>query len=172
MQHTVFCLASTEPQANAILVHLRNLGFAASDISVVLPKRSDTRNMSMKEDAIRGAETGGVVGGILGWLAGLTALTVPGVGAFFVAGPLVSAISGAVAGGVVGGLAGGSGALHPLLGLPDHVRRYIENRLRAGDILISVHSDDSEIRQRAAEAFRTSGGEEIYIYDTDTRAAA
>src|SRR5262252_6045644 len=157
MHNSVFCLASTEPQANAILLHLRNLGFASSDISVILPNRSDTRNISMKEDAIRGAETGGLVGGILGWLAGLSALTIPGIGAFLVAGPLVSALGGAVAGGVVGGLAGGSGALHPLLGLPHDISRNIEDRLRAGDILISVHSDDPVIRERVVRAFKTSG---------------
>lgn len=165
MQNTVFCLVSSEPETNAILVELRNLGFAASDISVVLPQRAETKNLFMKEDAIRGAETGGVVGGILGWLVGLSALTIPGIGAFFVAGPLVSAFGGAVAGGVVGGLAGGSGALHPLMRLPQEDRRHIEDRLRAGDILISVHSEDPAIRERAAEVFRAAGAEEIYKTD-------
>ena len=169
MQNTVFCLASTEPEANAILQQLRNLGFAPADISVVLPKGAETKNLFMKEDAIRGAETGGVVGGILGWLAGLSALTIPGIGAFLVAGPLVSAFGGAVAGGVVGGLAGGSGGIHPLMRLPHEDRRHIEDRLRAGDILIAVHSDDLSIRERAAEAFQTAGAEEIY--DTGRAAA-
>jgi hypothetical protein len=170
MYNTVFCLAPTEPQANTILVHLRNLGFSAADISVVLPKRSDTKNISMEEDAIRGAETGGLVGGILGWLAGLSALTIPGIGAFLVAGPLVSALGGAVAGGVVGGLAGGSGAVHPLLGLPHDVTRRVEDRLRAGDILISVHSDDPVIRERAVRAFKASGAEDIYYPDEEAAA--
>ena len=62
MQNTVYCLASTEPQASTILLHLRNLGFSASDISVVMPNRSDTKNISMREDAIRGVETGGQIG--------------------------------------------------------------------------------------------------------------
>lgn len=170
MKNTVLCLAPSEPQANTILLQLRNLGFESSDISVVLPNRADTKNISMKEDAIRGAETGSLVGGILGWLAGLSALAIPGLGVFFVAGPLVSALGGAVAGGVVGGLAGGSGAIHPLLGLPHDISRHIEERLRAGDILISVHSDDPVIRERAATAFRASGVEEIY--DVDHEAAA
>jgi hypothetical protein len=150
-------------------MHLRNLGFSPSDISVVMPNRSDTKNISMREDAMRGAETGGLIGGILGWLAGLSALMIPGVGAFIVAGPLVSALGGAVAGGVVGGLAGGSGAVHPL-GLPHDVSRRIEDRLRAGDILISVHSNDPVTRERAVRVFKAAGAEDIYYLDEQAAA--
>jgi hypothetical protein len=170
VENTVYCLASSEAQANSILTHLRNLSFSPSEISVVLPAHlSDTKNISMKEDAIRGAETGGVVGGILGWLAGISALALPGVGAFIAAGPLVSALGGAVAGGVVGGLAGGSGAVHPL-GLPKDISARIEDRLRAGDILISVHSDDPVVRERAVRVFRASGADDIYYHDEEAAA--
>src|SRR5262245_31832284 len=156
---TVYCLATSEPQANSILTELRNMDFPSSDISVILPdNRSDTRNISMKEDAIRGAEAGGVFGGIVGWLVGISALAIPGVGAFIATGPLVAALTGAVAGGVVGGLAGGSGAFHPL-GLPREVSRLIERRLKAGDILISVHSNDPILRRRASEIFRENRAE-------------
>jgi len=170
MHNTVYCLATTEPQANTILTTLRNLNFPPSDISVVLPgKHADTKNISMKEDAIRGAETGGAVGGVLGLVAGLSALALPGIGAFLAAGPLVSALGGAVAGGVVGGLAGGSGAVHPL-GLPRDVSSRIENRLRAGDILISVTSDDPALRRRAVTVFEAA--EADVVYDVDGEAAA
>src|SRR5215468_11055131 len=118
MENTVFCLASTEPQANEILTHLRNLGFSASEISVLL-KDKDTRNISVKEDAVRGATKGGIAGGILGALAGLTVLTVPVLGPLVVAGPIVSGLGGAAVGGAVGGLAGGSGALTHI-GIPEN----------------------------------------------------
>ena len=169
MHNTVYCLATTEPQANAILTELRNLGFPASDISVILPdQRVDTKNLSTREDAIRGAEAGGVLGGVLAGLVGLTSLVIPGIGAFIAAGPLVSALGGAVAGGVVGGLAGGSGAFHPLL--PKVVRRRIENQLREGDIVISVHADDLLMRRRAVDEFREEGAE--IVHDPDEEAAA
>jgi hypothetical protein len=170
MQNTVYCLASTEPQANAILTGLRNLGFPESDISVVLPNRSaDTKNISVGEDAIRGAETGGVVGGVLGLVAGFAALALPGVGAILVAGPLVSALGGAVAGGVVGGLAGGSGAVHPL-GLPKDVSGQIEDRLRVGDIMISVQSPDPDVLLQAENLFKSSGAVYIYYHDSEKSA--
>ena len=61
MENAVYCLASTEPQADEILQHLRNLGFSASEISILL-KDKDTRNISVKEDAFRGARKGGIAG--------------------------------------------------------------------------------------------------------------
>src|ERR1041384_2407591 len=102
MHNAVYCLALTEPQANEILTHLRNLGFSASEISVLL-KDKETKNISVKEDAVRGARKGGLAGGVLGALAGLTALTIPAVGPLLVAGPFLGALGGAAVGGVVGG---------------------------------------------------------------------
>jgi len=160
MESTVCCLASTEPQANDILTHLRNLGFSASEISVLL-KDKDTRNISVKEDAVRGAKAGGIAGGILGALAGLTALSVPVIGPLLVAGPIVSALGGAAVGGVVGGLAGGSGALAGI-GIPEHDAARLEQRLHEGAILIAVHSDDPARRDRALRVFKSSGADDIY----------
>jgi len=160
MQNAVYCLASTEPQANEILTHLRNLGFSSSEVSVLL-KQDDTRNISMKEDAVRGARTGGIAGGILGALAGLTVLTVPVLGPLVVAGPILSALGGAAVGGVVGGLAGGSGALTHI-GIPHEESARVEQRLHEGAILIAVHSEDPLRRDRALRVFRSSGAEDIY----------
>src|SRR5881409_414617 len=63
MKNSVYCIASTESQANDILQHLRNLGFASSEVSVLL-KTKDTKNITVEEDAIRDAEKGSLVGGI------------------------------------------------------------------------------------------------------------
>jgi hypothetical protein len=160
MEDAVYCIASNEPQANEILTHLRNLGFSSSEISVLL-KDKDTKNISVREDAVRGARKGVLAGGILGALAGLTVLTVPVLGPLVVAGPIVSALSGAAAGGVVGGLAGGSGALTHI-GIPEHQSARLEERLHDGAILIAVHSSDPVRRDRAFRVFKSSGADEIY----------
>jgi hypothetical protein len=160
MENAVYCLAVSEPQANEILTHLRNLGFSASEISILL-KDKDTRNISVKEDAVRGAKKGGLAGGILGALAGLTVLTVPALGALVVAGPIVSALGGAAVGGVVGGLAGGSGALTHI-GIPEESRSRLEQKLNDGAILIAVHSSDPARRDKALRVFKSSGADEIY----------
>jgi len=157
MENTVHCIANTEPAANVILQHLRNIGFKASEVSVLL-KDKDTRNISVKEDAIRGAETGGLLGGALGGLVGLTALTA--LGAFIVAGPIIAALGGAAVGTAVGGLAGGSGALSRF-GIPDEVARQLESRVLGGGILIAVHSDDPARLDRALRVFKSSGADEV-----------
>jgi len=159
MENAVYCLASSEPQANEILTHLRNLGFSASEISILL-KDKETKNISVKEDAVRGAEKGGIAGGILGALAGLTVLTVPVLGPLAVAGPILSALGGAAVGGVVGGLAGGSGALTQI-GIPEKDSARFEQRLENGAILIAVHSSDPVRRDRAYRVFKSSGADEI-----------
>jgi hypothetical protein len=160
MENAVYCLTSSEPQANEILTHLRNLGFSASEISILL-KSSDTRNISVKEDAVRGAAKGGIAGGILGALAGLTVLTVPVLGPLVVAGPILSALGGATVGGVVGGLAGGSGAL-TRIGIPERDSARLEQKLKDGAILIAVHTSDPARRDKALRVFKSSGADELY----------
>ncbi|HEY2381171.1 MAG TPA: hypothetical protein VGK48_08300 [Terriglobia bacterium] len=160
MENAVYCLASNEPQANEILTHLRNLGFSASEVSILL-KDKKTKNISVKEDAIRGARKGGIAGGVLGAIFGLTALSVPAVGALLVAGPFLAALGGAAVGGVVGGLAGGSGALTHV-GIPEEHTPRLEQKIHAGAILIAVHSDDPARLDRALRVFKSSGADEIY----------
>ena len=161
MKNLVYCLATSEEQADEILMHLRNLGFKSSEVSVLLKDNPQTKNISVQEDAIRGAEKGGLVGGVLGALAGLTALTIPGFGPFVVAGPLLSGLGGAAVGSVIGGLAGGSGAL-TRIGIPKHAASRIESKLHQGAILAAVHSDDPARLDKALRVFKSSGADEIY----------
>ena len=160
MENAVYCLASTEPQANEILVHLRNLGFTSSEISILL-KDKYTKNISVKEDAVRGAKKGSIAGGLIGAVAGLTALSFPVVGPLLVAGPFLAALSGAAVGGVVGGLAGGSGALTHI-GIREQDRARLAQKIHQGAILIAVHSADPRRRDKAVRVFKASGAEEIY----------
>src|SRR5712691_10854741 len=140
MKNTVYCIASTETQANDILMHLRNLGFSSSEVSVLL-RAKETKNISMKEDAVREAEKGSLVGGALGALAGLTIFTAPILGPLALAGPIIGALSEAAVGGVIGGLAGGTGAL-TRIGIPEHAAKRLDKKIQESAILIAVHSDE------------------------------
>ena len=153
MANGVYCLSSDEHRANAILTALRGAGFG-SEISVLIENHAESRDMSVKEDAMRGAKAGSIVGALL-------ALVVPGIGPALAVGPLVAMMGGAAAGGIVGGLAGGSGVLGRI-GLPKEVERKLKQGVSDGDILISVHTDDSAKRQKALEIFRSEDAEYTY----------
>jgi hypothetical protein len=146
MIDAVYCLCSSEPQANAVIVHLRNAGLAP-ELSIFLHDRSDTKDISLRENAVRGASIGGLVGG-------LVSLAVPGIGPALAIGPILAIINGAAAGGVVGGLLGGTGALKPM-GLPEDVEAHFNRKVSSGEILIAVHSSDPALLDTALNIFRS-----------------
>ncbi len=91
---------------------LKEAQFRNTDISVLFPENEGTKdfahekNTKAPEGAATGASSGAVIGGTLGWLVGIGALAIPGLGPFIAAGPLLAALAGVGAGGVVGGLTG------------------------------------------------------------------
>src|SRR5437667_1911829 len=153
MAKAVFCIVRDQIQAAKIVSELRAANFSSNDISVLFPDKSSTRDFAhdkstkAPEGAATGAGAGGVLGGALGWLAGIGSLAIPGVGPFIAAGPIMAALSGAAIGAAVGGI---GGALVGL-GVPEYEAKRYEGKLKAGNILLSVHSEDSTQTQRAKE---------------------
>src|SRR5258708_31573100 len=153
MAKAVFCIASSEFQAESVVNELKVAGFSDNDISVLFPDKTGSKdfahehNTKAPEGAATGAGTGGVVGGALGWLAGIGALAIPGAGPFIAAGPIMAALAGMGVGGTVGGIAGALiGA-----GIPEYEAKRYEGQLNHGGILLSVHCDTSEEIKEAKE---------------------
>src|SRR5438552_5269404 len=163
MSKSVFCLCATAGQAENIVDGLRAAGFSNNDISVLFPDKEGTRDFAHEqhtkapEGAATGAGTGGVLGGALGWLVGIGSLAIPGVGPLIAAGPIMAALSGAAVGAAAGGLTGGLVGL----GIPEYEAKRYQERLKEGNVLVSVHSDSSEETDRAKEIFARNGGENI-----------
>jgi|SRR5580698_8340074 hypothetical protein len=138
-------------------------GFSNNDISVLFPQNQGTRDFAhdkstkAPEGASAGAGTGALLGGALGWLVGIGALAIPGLGAFIAAGPIVAALAGAGVGGTVGGL---TGALIGM-GIPEYEAKRYEGRVKDGGILLSVHSDSSQETKRAKEILERTGAQDI-----------
>jgi hypothetical protein len=147
---------------NAISV-LRDSGFSNSDVSVLLPENLGSRELATEketkapEGATAGAGSGAVIGGALGWLVGIGALAIPGLGPFIAAGPIMAALAGAGVGGAVGGV---TGALVGL-GIPEYEAKRYEGRLQKGGILVSIHCDTSDEIKRAKEIMERTGAEDI-----------
>jgi len=163
MAKAVFCIARSEAQAISIVERLKAAGFSSNDISVLFPDKAGTKDFAHEqhtkapEGAATGAGTGGVLGGALGWLVGIGALAIPGLGPFIAAGPIMAALSGAAAGAALGGL---TGALIGM-GIPEYEAKRYEGKVKEGNVLISVHAEDSTERNRAKSIFEEAGAEDI-----------
>src|SRR6478672_5946902 len=108
----VFGIYSTRSAVERTVDELKMAGFRNTDISVLFPENAGTKDFAVDkgtkapEGAATGAGSGVVVGGTLGWLAGIGALAIPGLGPFIAAGPIMAALAGAGVGGTVGGIVG------------------------------------------------------------------
>lgn len=180
MTTCVYCICRSEAQAVRIANRLYNSGFSANDISMLHPDKSGTRDIGhtnstkAPEGAAAGAGTGALLGGALGWAVGIGALAIPGVGPLIAAGPILTALSGAAAGGTLGGV---TGALVGT-GIPEYEAQQYEGKLREGNILLSVHADDSGEAARVREilteekADNISTGSEASVPKPHTSTAA
>jgi len=172
MNHkAVFCIATSQAQTDLIVDRLKAESFCYSDISVLFPDKNATRdfahekNTKAPEGAATGAGAGGLVGGALGWLVGIGALAIPGVGPFIAAGPILAALGGAAVGGALGGIAGGLIGM----GIPELEAKLYETKVKGGNMLISVHTENAEEIAQAKKIF-----EEFHATDISctTEAAA
>lgn len=163
MKASIYCITKTVDQAERIIGELKAAGFRNDDISALLPDKRGTKDFAHEHStkAPEGATTGGVaglgVGAALGWLAGIGALAIPGVGPFIAAGPIMAALGGAAvgtaAGGVIGALVG--------MGIPEFEAKRYDAKIREGNILISVHTEDGKQRDLAKDIFQRNNAEDI-----------
>lgn len=163
MSKSVFCIATTQDQAESIVDQLQAQGFAASEISVLLPDSSGTgdfghvKSTKASEGVTTGVTSGGLAGGTLGLLAGIGALAIPGLGPFIAAGPIMAALSGAAVGAATGGIVGGLIGL----GIPEIEAKRYEDKLKKGNYLVSAHTNNDDQLDRAKTIFEEAGAEDI-----------
>jgi hypothetical protein len=171
MSSCVYCIASTDAKAVRIATRLKASGFTPTDISVLAPDRGSLRDLAIDnstkapEGAATGVSAGALLGGALGWLAGIGSLAIPGVGPLLAAGPIMAALSGAAVGGAVGGLAGTLIGL----GIPEYEAKQYEGKLQSGNILLAVHVDDVEETNLVRQIMEEEQAEDV---STGTEAVA
>src|SRR4051812_3254463 len=151
MSKSVFCIATTQGQAEKIVSTLQANGFADSEISVLLPDTAGTHDMGhvkaskAPEGAVTGATTGGVAGGVLGLLAGVGLLAIPGLGPFIAAGPIMAALSGAAVGATPGGVGGGFVGVW----ISGNEGKRFDEKVKKGNYLGAFHADENDHGERA-----------------------
>ncbi len=146
MDTFVFCLSSSQAQAETIIRKLKSAGFADDDISALLPDTTEASGASM--------------------LDGLSGLIIPGLGYFIASGPITEALGDEL------GLPSGLTNALIMMGLPEHDAARFETKVKEGQILISALATDSTQSRAAEEIFRNSRATNVTIcYQADPELA-
>lgn len=175
----IFCVVPDGELAQRIAGELVQAGFTQQQISVLLRQGSTMRPMAspgaatmadgaqvvhlseretlVPEGVVVGAGAGGLLGGTLGWLAGIGSLAIPGVGPLIASGVLFSTLSGVAVGAILGGSAG----MLVGLGLSEVDAKLYEERVKEGGVVISAATPDAERVRAAREIFERNGAESI-----------
>jgi uncharacterized membrane protein len=129
--------------AQAGVEKLQEEGFTSLEISLIgrdpaaHPEVQDAAQYGDQTES--GALVGATVGGSIGALAGVTALTVTGIGPVIAAGAIATGITGAIVGTLIGAFQGWG--IHE-----DHLKNY-EDMVKAGRCLVVVHGDATQVAQ-------------------------
>jgi hypothetical protein len=161
----VYGIYRTREMVENAVEEFKKTDFRNTDISVLFPEGGGTKDFAVEKDtkapegAATGAGTGAVVGGALGWLMGIGLLAIPGLGPFIAAGPIMAALAGVGAGGLAGGLAG---ALIGM-GIPEYEAKRYEGHIKRGGILLSIHADDRDWKNKGKDILKHTGAEDIGV---------
>jgi hypothetical protein len=161
---SVFGIVGSRVEAEGLVEALQAAGFASGDISVLFPDKGATRDFAhaegtkAPEGAVIGGGVGGVAGGVLGVLAGIGMIALPGLGMLIAAGPVMGLLGGAAVGAAAGGLVGALVGM----GVPEIQAKLYEGKLRDGNILVAVHTDDAKQIDTAKKIFESKGAKDVH----------
>jgi len=170
-QEVVFGIYATRSAVENVVSALKDAGFANADVSILFPESLGTGELATEksskapEGAAAGAGSGFLLGGALGWFVGVGALAIPGVGPLIAAGPILAALAGAGIGSAVGGVAGAVVGM----GIPEYEAKKYEARVSGGNILMSVHCESAQQRERAKMVLQETGAEDISATTESTK---
>jgi Protein of unknown function (DUF3341) len=159
----VFGIYTSRSDVENAVSALKDAGFANTDVSILFPETMGTNDLTTEksskapEGAAAGAGSGFLLGGALGWFVGVGAVAIPGVGPLIAAGPILAALAGAGIGSAVGGIAGAVVGM----GIPEYEAKKYEGRVSEGNILLSVHCESAEQRERAKVTLEQTRAEDI-----------
>src|SRR5919206_2173818 len=176
---TVVGVFHERDDAREAIEALKDADFAPDTISILSPDKRATADLAEEtgthsgSGAATGAVAGGILGGLGGWLLGIGALAIPGIGPFIAAGAFASALGGAALGAGVGAIAGALVGM----GVPEEHAEYYEGEVKSGRTLVTVRADgryddaqqvlrqhgayDVESRTPGAQATATGVGSDI-----------
>ena len=169
MAKTVVGLMESAAEAQRVVQDLTSsCGCTQADIGLMArgsegerPSKRKGRSAAKEGDvaagAMKGVGTGAAIGGVLGLVAGVASLAIPGVGPIIAAGPIASALAGAgigaAAGGIIGALAN--------MGVPEEHAHYYAEGVRRGGTLITVRAETDAKAECAQRVMQQHGAVDI-----------
>lgn len=139
------------------------MGDAAAARSAPRTHTTHATGTFAEEGAATGALAGGTVGGFIGLLQALAALSVPGIGPILAGGAVATILMNTLAGGAIGAAAGGLVGALAGLGIPEERAQIYNDRLSQGHYLLIVEGSVYEV-ERAEEILTGRGIQEWGIY--------
>jgi len=172
---SVLALFPNMYSVNMAIDSLRDLGYTDDAISVITKKDTVKSNeINVDNDSVAGikdgAKMGGAIGGVIGLLAGIGAITIPGLGVLLISGPLATALGltgvvGATAtGALTGALAGGLVGTLKEIGIDEPQARLYEERVKSGYILLGVATEEDQVDD-AELALERAGAYDVKVFD-------
>lgn len=164
---TIGALFADRDDAEQAINALKDRNFRGDQIGVAMRDRNAQGELIQETGskaagaATAGAVGGGLLGGVVGFLVGVGALAIPGIGPIVSAGILTTTLGtvgattlagagiGVAAGGIVGALVG--------MGIPESEAQYFESGFRQGHVLVTVNAGDRSAE--AAEILQQYGGD-------------
>lgn len=172
---TVIGLFHDRSDANQAVTELEEAGFDSEEIGLLAQREAveDVLHVDREEAAVEsagaGALGGSALGGLIGLLAGASALVVPGIGPAVAVGTWASVLGTTAAGAGVGAAYGGVvGALIGLGMTEEQTNVYVEG-VQEGGILMVVQPEDNR-PALAEEVLRANGGAAVYSLSKETSA--
>ena len=158
-------------QASRAINDLRSMGVDPSRVSVIARDKEQAREVAdqtgaeVATGAATGAGLGALLGGAAGWLIGIGALAIPGIGPIVAAGPIAAALGtagataaagagvGIVAGGLIGALTG--------WGFSEAEAKAYQDGIERGDMLLAVEVPDGDDADRVEDVLKRDGGDRV-----------
>lgn len=146
---SVFGMAISRIHADQIIHCLKVAGFSSNDLSALFPDNEITFGLGHEKSTPkhRTEQQPGVLARTAWWaarragFATIGALVIPEVGSFIAVGPIAAALNGGAVGGIADRLCG--------IGIAEIEAKRYEGKIKAGHVLISVHTENSEEIARA-----------------------
>lgn len=171
-RRTIVGIFADAVHAERALTGLREAGIRPEQLSVIARGAADRAALNEQgedvEDVAGGAVTGGMIGGLAGFLIGISTLVIPGIGPIVGAGIIIATLAGAGIGAAAGGLVDALTSR----GVPDAEAEGYQARVQEGRILLTVHADNDEEARSAQRLLRSRRGDAVRAYGTGAAQAA